>query len=87
MTWNYRLCKETYNKATPDEELSYTIREVYYNKAGNIWGVTETAASVFGETAKDAQKCAELMQLAFQKEIIDLDAFVFSNPDFDEEPL
>ena len=85
MSWNYRLCKETYRKDCADEEVGYSIREAYYNKNGGIWAITEHAIGVYGESVDDIKRCLEWMQSALEKEIIDLDVFVFEKADSDNE--
>ena len=84
MTWNYRLCKETY-KDNDYEEVGYQIKEAYYNKAGGIWAVTENGASIYGESVEEAKEVLKKMQLVFEKEVLDLDGFVFAKADFAEE--
>jgi hypothetical protein len=81
MTWNYRLCKQTYKNEVGYDEVFYEIREAYYNKAGEICAVTERAQSVYGETIDGVKQCLEWMQVALQKDIIDLDTFVFAKQD------
>ena len=78
MTWNYRLCKQTYKDTVGHDELFYEIREAYYNKDGGIWAVTENAKGVCGDTPADIKQCLEWMQIALQKDIIDLDTFIFA---------
>jgi hypothetical protein len=85
MTWNYRICKETYRKGDPHEEVGFTIREVYYNKDGGIWAATEGSKGVYGDSAEDIRQGLEWMSLALSKDIIDMDTFVFAKPDFDKE--
>jgi hypothetical protein len=82
MTWNYRLTKEIHSG---DEDVSYQIKEVYYNPDGSIWGMTENSVSVYGETAEEARACLDNMQLAFDQAVLDLDGFVFAKAYFDEE--
>jgi len=82
--WNYRVCKETYSKNTQDEEVMYTIREAYYNKDGGIWAVTEGAKGVSGESIDDLKQALEWMHLAINKEVLDLDTFVFAKADHNQ---
>ena len=84
MTWNYRLCKETY-KDGDFEEVGYQIKEAYYNKEGGIWAVTENGASIYGESVEEAREVLQKMQSAFEKEVLDLDGFVFAKADFNED--
>lgn len=78
MSWNYRLCKFTF---VPDEEDIYEIREAYCNEDGSVWAVTENAVGVSGESVESVRLFYERMALAFQKEVIDLDTFVFAKRD------
>jgi len=84
MTWNYRVVRTTYNDNDYDE-VSYQIKEAYYNKAGGIWAVTENGASIYGESVEEAKEVLKKMQLVFEKEVLDLDGFVFAKADFAEE--
>ena len=77
MSWNYRLCKSTY-KGADYEEVSFTIREVYYNKDGTIWAVTENGTSPFGENVEEVKDVLAKMSSAFEKEIIDIDTLIFA---------
>jgi len=89
--WNYRLCKITYQPGTEWEEVSYEIREAYYNEDGSIWAITDTVVGVYGASVEETQKCIERMNLAYNKEVIDLDTFVFAprndNDDLDEDEI
>ena len=82
--WNFRICKNT-NRGPDYEEVSYQIREAYYNEDGGIWAVTEDAKGVYGEDIEDVKDCLAKMQLSLNKEIIDLDTFVFAIADFETE--
>lgn len=73
MSWNYRLCKETYNKGTEHEEIAFTIREVYYKEDGSISSYTENTASLLAESPEDMKWALEKMQEALNKEVVDLD--------------
>ena len=71
-TWNYRVCKETYGKNTNDEEVYYSIREVYYD-GDEIASVTENAVGVSGSTIDEIKYSLEKMQLALNKDVVDVD--------------
>lgn len=83
--WDYRLVKVTYNKGEEHEEVAYEIREAYYNKDGSIWAVTEEAKGIYGEDIAGILQVLEWMKMATEKEIIDLDTFVFVEPDFEKD--
>jgi hypothetical protein len=72
MTWNYRVCKETYKPGTPEAEEYYSIREVYYD-GDKITGVTEKAAGIGGYDIEDIKFSLEKMQLALNKDVVDID--------------
>jgi len=73
MTWNYRVCKETYKIGTPEAEEYYSIREVYYD-GDKITGVTENAVGVSGYTIEEIKFSLEKMHLALNKDVLDVDA-------------
>jgi hypothetical protein len=73
MTWNYRVCKETYKLGTPEAEEYFSIREVYYD-GDKITGVTKKEVGVSGYTVDDIKFSLEKMQLALNKDVVDVDA-------------
>lgn len=83
MNWNYRLCKVIFDKGEESEEVSYEIREAYYNDDGSIWAVTDQAVGIYGDTVETAKRSYEWVGLAYQKEVIDLDTYVFAKRDSD----
>lgn len=70
MTWNYRVCKER----ILNEEDYYSVREVYYDADGKITAVTENAVGVSGYTIDEIKFSLEKMQLALNKDVVDIDA-------------
>lgn len=81
MSWNYRVCKETYSKGTQDEEVGFTIREVYYNKNGEIYAMSENSANIYGESLLELGEVMKKMIVSLNKEVIDLDTFIFAKAD------
>lgn len=79
MTWNYRVCKETYAKGTAHEEVGYTVREVFYDEDGKITNCGVNSASVFGENVEEIKIVLERMLESINKDIVDVDA-VFPQP-------
>lgn len=73
MSWNYRLCKETYSAGTQDEELGFTIREVYYNDDGTISSYSENPISPYAHSPEEMKWVLEKMQESLNKEVVDLD--------------
>jgi hypothetical protein len=88
--WNYRICKETHDTKVVGKSVSYSIREVYYNKDGSIWAVTEKAVGVGADrftsetdeteewALKEMTESLNKMKEAFLHPIIDLDTLVFA---------
>ena len=90
--WNYRVCKHffEYNEeskeiAEKDGEECYSIREVYYNEDGSIWATSNEPQSPHGESFEDLKDGILKMQMALDKEVIDLDTIKYITPDFEEE--
>ncbi len=82
MSWNYRVCKSTYTVGTIGE-VTFEIKEVYYNKVGDITAVTENAVGVIGDDIDEIKIVLEKMQLALSKDVIDLDTIVFAKYDIE----
>ena len=83
--WNYRVCKETYKPGTPDEEISFTIREVYYD-GEKITGVTMKEVGAFGESVEEVAEVLQKMSLALNKDVVDVDT-LFPQLDSDSDIL
>ncbi len=66
MSWNYRV----FRKVLEDDEC-YEIREVYYDKEGNINGYTEKGIAPCGYDLKQLKADIELMKLAFNQPILE----------------
>lgn len=82
MSWNYRLTKSTFKDSNYEEEL-FEVREVHYNRAGGIWAVSEKTAGVCGLTIEETVETLFKIEQAFDKDIIDLDNFIFATADLD----
>jgi len=82
MSWNYRVCKSTYTVGDISE-ASFEIREVYYNKVGDITAVTENAVGVVGDDIDEIKIVLGKMQLALSKDVVDLDTIVFAKYDIE----
>jgi len=87
MSWNYRVCKITYNQGTDYEEVSYEIREAYYNKDGGIWAVTENPKGIAADSEESILTSLEWMKQAVERPVLDLDTFVFADSDFGSEDI
>lgn len=77
MSWNYRIVVE--NKGT--EEEFWSIREVYYNKQGLIYAMTQESQAPIGEDEQELTDDFLHMQHAFYKDVIVLDNFKFAKAD------
>ena len=64
VSWNYRVVKEN---------DYYTIKEVYYDKDGNVDGWTEMDVSPGGETFEEFLDSFELYRKCVYKPVLDLD--------------
>lgn len=84
--WNYRVCKETYNKGEPIECIGYTIREVYYTSDNNVWGVTDGSKGIYGDSIDDIKYSLAKMTQAIDRATLDLDTLIFSEMDTAEGP-
>jgi len=51
MTWNHRVIQRTVH-----DETFYEFHEVYYNKAGQIIGMTENPVTPLGESLKELRE-------------------------------
>ncbi len=86
MSWNFRVCKETKGNVA-----KYSIHEAYYNDDGEIWGVTDDETGVASyltqapETEEDRlfemKQTIDMMLIAFEKDVIDLDTVEFADHD------
>ncbi len=81
MHWNHRLWKQTFNKDADCEETYYSIRETYYNEAGEICGCTEAVADMSAESVEELQEMLIRVQKVLDNpgEILDYDCFKFSS--------
>ena len=48
MSWNYRLVKK--------QSGGFAVHEVYFDKRGKPWSMTQEPVSLYGETAKEVRK-------------------------------
>lgn len=73
MSWNYRLCKQTYG-----DEVLYGIHEVYYNKSGKITAVTLNPVTFTAETSEEVRTSIERAAIAFNRDVVDLDTIEYA---------
>lgn len=65
--WNHRVIKKKY-KGT--KQYYYEIHEVYYDEDGKIYGWTENACEVYGESLQDLKNGYKQMESAFKLPIL-----------------
>lgn len=63
MSWNYRVTFDG---------VEYAVREVYYCAAGYPEGWTENPASIVGLTLSEIYDTLELMKLALDKPVLEI---------------
>lgn len=96
MTWNYRVCKEKFEDVTGELCYGYSVHEVYYNKKGEIVGITEEAVAPWTDVEFDGKDTDEeglialertlnLYRHALREPIIDLDTVEYSTYDDEED--
>lgn len=83
--WNYRVCKETYNKGTDFEEIGFTVREAYYNSDNSMWGLTDGLRGAYGDSVEDLKDGITKMMQAFDRSVVDVDTVVFSSMESDSD--
>ena len=66
MSWNYRVVKEEY-----EGEPYYFIKEVYYDKDGEIEAIAEDPIRLDGLTIEDIKEDIYLVGFAFSRDVID----------------
>ena len=92
MTWNYRICKETFGRDSEQEEVTtYDIRECYYNDANEICAVSDSTGICSAILIDDEHETTALKELnetlihysrAFTKPVVNLNTLRFA--DFDD---
>lgn len=82
--FNHRVWKRTY-KRLHDTETFYSIRETYYNEAGEICACTEHPAEAQGETLEELKenlgRMLRAVENSFGDVILDYDNFKFADWD------
>ncbi len=72
MSWNYRILEEDVESNVPgaEPETMFTIREVYYNEAGDIEAYSAEPARPYGDTATDLGGDLRLMLRALDLPVL-----------------
>lgn len=71
MSWNHRVVRRFYPNTHMDDSMLYEIYEVYYDKDGNINGLTEEPIKIREETVDDLRKTIERLTKCLESPIID----------------
>lgn len=70
MSWNYRLVKMEYPNSTVfSTEQVLEVKEIYYDKEGNISGYGD-APIPYGESIDEVRECLDLMYQALNEPIL-----------------
>lgn len=65
--WNYRVIA---TKAKETGEITYSIKEVYYNSDGTVWMMMVEDSAPFGESRGELRRDMSAMMKAFDKETL-----------------
>ncbi len=67
--WNYRVMRRTY-----ENEVSYSIHEVYYNDDGKATGWTQDESGPFGESIEELIRDFESIRKATLLPVLDFES-------------
>lgn len=81
--WNHRVVRKVFHKGTENEEEQYSIREVFYNDAGEIFAFTENPIGLACETPEALREYIQWCLQALDKPILEEDGFVFAKDDYE----
>lgn len=85
MTWNHRVVRKVFNKGTENEEEEYSIREVFYNDEGAIYGYTENPIDLACESLDSLKEYIQQCLDACDKPILIEGEVEFAKDDLFEE--
>ena len=74
MSWNYRVLRRVY-KTPSDEEIEYSIHEVYYDVHGNPVTCSQDAVFPMGSTPEELQEDVKRYAAALQQPILNWHSF------------
>lgn len=80
MHFNYRIVRRKYK-----EDAYVEIHTVYYNKNGEICGISETPADPIGSHVDELKADYDRVLMAFNKPVLDMDGFKYAPWDFETE--
>ena len=75
--WEYRVVRKTVNNTE-----TYTIREVYYNKDGEICAISQEGIAPYGETPAEIASDLSYMSRALTKDPLIEEEIKFAKPDW-----
>jgi hypothetical protein len=70
MSWNHRVVRKKYGSQLPDKEW-LEIHEVYYDKDGNVEGMTVDAVAPGGNNLNELRSELQMMLECLEKPILD----------------
>lgn len=70
--WNHRVVHRTF----ADDTEEYSIREVYYNDDGSIFGFTESPIQVYGDTLAELKETVQRLMNCTDFPILEEDQIV-----------
>lgn len=79
--WGYRVVKASDH---PGCKLGYAIYEVFYNRAGEICGITEDPAFPFGETIDELRGDLEYMLNDLSLPVLEEEKIKWGKSDFED---
>ena len=85
MSWNHRVMRHR-DKSGLDAPDYLQIHEVYY-KDGKIWGWTEGAANVGGDSIEEMKQTLQWMEKCLEHPILDFDMEPETDSDFEVSDL
>lgn len=80
MPWNHRVVKEILD----DGQEWFSIREVFYNDDGNIYGYTEAPVDIVGESVDELREYLQWCLNCLGKPILEDGKVEFVDRDSDE---
>jgi hypothetical protein len=81
--WNHRVIKKTYKKGTEDEEAMYSVHEVFYNDAGEIYAYTTDPIDLSCESLDALKEYIQWCLNCLDKPVLVDGEVVFAKDDYD----
>lgn len=78
--WNHRVVHRVFENGIDE----YSIREVYYNDDGSIYGFTESPIQVYGDTLEELKETLQYLMNCVSFPVLEEDQIVCKNDEDDE---